>query len=218
MKICPRCSRTNDEIERFCKYCGTETFFPERFQGLDKEKKEMGGQKMLGKIGMAVKYIITSLLANAIFGLILYFGFTWLNGFSLLLAYLWNIVLIILILWMDEQTLKSMESDKFIKKIQKEKDPGKVVYHINKIMKYCGSFKTDLYMFYIFILVISQLITFDPSLLGENLRYFIEANSYSILLLLAFDMFIGQFKNDRIMMDRIAAKLKKAMEKDNDED
>ena len=167
---------------------------------------------MSGKIGRAVKYIFTTLLANAIFGVILYFGFIWLSGFSLLLAYLWNILLIVLILYMDEQTLKSMESEKFIQKVKKEKDPGKVVYHIDKTMKNCGSFKTDLYMFYIFILVISQLIELDPSLLGENLRYFIGANSYSILLLIAFDTFVNQFKKDRVVMDGIAAKLKKAVE------
>jgi len=64
MKICPRCSRTNDETERFCKYCGTETFFPERFKGLDIEKKEARGKLISDKIVRAVKHLINTLLAN----------------------------------------------------------------------------------------------------------------------------------------------------------
>ena len=71
------------------------------------------------------------------------------------------------------------------------------------------SFKTVLYMFYIFILIFSQIIDFYPALVGENIGNFISANSYSILLLIALDQVIGQFSKDRERVGKISEKLKK---------
>ena len=159
-------------------------------------------------------YILFTLLANSIFGLILYFGFTFLTDISIVLAYLWNVLLIIIMLIIDEKSLKSMESGDLAKKVKEHKEPEKLVNGIGQSLKYLGSFKSDLYMFYIFILIISQVIELYPALFGESLRYFIQANSYSVLLLIAFDTLFRQFAKDRIRINRIMENLRKSLEED----
>jgi hypothetical protein len=76
------------------------------------------------------------------------------------------------------------------------------------------SFKTLIYLLYLFILIASQIIDFNPDLIGENLVNFIQANNYSILFLLAFDTLIGQFSKDKERMKKIAEKLKEDSSED----
>jgi hypothetical protein len=39
MKKCPACMREDPDAPRFCKNCGTEMFFPERFGEKNRQKK-----------------------------------------------------------------------------------------------------------------------------------------------------------------------------------
>jgi hypothetical protein len=73
------------------------------------------------------------------------------------------------------------------------------------------SFKPDLYLFYIFLLILSQIIDLHPTLVGEDFRNFILANNYSILLLVAFDMLMGQLAKDREKLKRLSESIKKHM-------
>ena len=166
---------------------------------------------MLHKIKKLGKYLITTCLANVVLGLVLYYGFTFLGRFSQLYAYLWNFAVIVIVLVSDELTIKSLESEKLFAKIRREKNPGKVVKSLEHSLNSLGSFKGDLYLFYIFILVFSQIIELAPDFVGESLGHFISANSYSILLLIAFDTLIKQYTEDRERMKRMLAKLKKAI-------
>lgn len=59
------------------------------------------------------------------------------------------------------------------------------------------SFKTVPYLFYLLILALSVVVTSYPHLLGESLVGFIDANRYTILLLISFDRLSAQFSQDR---------------------
>jgi len=171
---------------------------------------------MLINIIRLSRYILCALIANAAYGVLLYFVFTWLAGYSLLYAYLGNLALIILILAIDEYTHKILQSEKFIMKLKKEKDPEKSYRSLEWGLSNFGSFKTDLYLFYVFILVFSQIIEFHPSLVGDNLGGFIRANSYSILFFIAFDTLLGQYSKDRKRMKEILATIKKSLDEIQD--
>ena len=167
---------------------------------------------MLNLIKRISKYILFAFIANAAYGVILYFVFTWLAGYSLLYAYFGNFALIIIVLATDEYyTHIMMQSEKFIAKLKKEKDPEKAYRSLKWALSNFGSFKTDLYLFYILILVFSQIIEFNPALVGKNLGDFIRANNYSILFLIGFDTLIGQFSKDRARMKKILAKIKESL-------
>jgi hypothetical protein len=152
------------------------------------------------------KYLVYDIFGMAIYGLFLYFGFTWLAGFSLVYGFLWNYALIIIAITFDGYANKMMQSDKIIMMF-KEK------YGIERACRLIAggfiTFKTLLYLFYLFILIASQIIDVNPTLLGENLVAFILANNYSILFLLAFDSFIGQFSKDKGRKQKIIEKIQR---------
>lgn len=168
---------------------------------------------MRAKIRRINKYFIYDVFGAAVYGLILYFGFTWLVGFSLLYAYLWNFALIILAISFDGYTNKFLQSDEAIKLLMKKYSTEKVY---SMITGGFITFKTLLYLFYIFILIASQIINFSPSLISGNLVNFIQANDYSVLFLLAFDTLIGQLSKDREKMKKASEKLKNFLIEDQD--
>jgi hypothetical protein len=163
------------------------------------------------KYKMINKYLALDLAVMLIYGLVLYFGFTWIAGYSILLAYLWNFALIFCALLLDAYTLKMVYKDK-VKRMEYVDLLIAKGYGAKKVygMLTGGflSFKTIIYLFYLFVLIISQIIDFNPTLITENIANFILANNYSILFLVAFDMLINQFKNDKERMDRISEELR----------
>jgi len=169
---------------------------------------------MLKKIG---KYSLYALFTNAIFGAIVYFTHTWLSRHSLLPAYLGNLVLIVLGLVIDEYALKVIQSEKFVDQIKESGDIEKNYRMIRLYFDGFISFKTLLYLFYVVIMILSQIIVFYPALLNEGLMSFINANQYSILLLIAIDQIIGQFAKDRERIRIISEKMKEDLsENQND--
>jgi len=58
----------------------------------------------------------------AVYGSILYFVFTWLAGFSLLYANLWNFALIVIAVSFDGYTDKILQSDETIAMLSKKYD------------------------------------------------------------------------------------------------
>ena len=171
---------------------------------------------MVNKIRQLSKHLIYILFSNIIYGLILYFMFTWLAGYSLLYAYLWNLALIIAGLAMDEYSHNLLQSKELVAQIKKDKDMQMDYRFIQWIMDSFVSFRTVLYLFYIIILAASQIIDSSPSLAGGNLAGFIHSNNYSILFLVALDMLIGQFAKDRERMKTISAKFKEHWEETQD--
>jgi lipopolysaccharide/colanic/teichoic acid biosynthesis glycosyltransferase len=191
---------------------------------------------MLNKIKKISKYLFFTLITIAIYGLILYLIFTWLIGYSLPLAYLGNLAFMIVILVLDERLIKIFQSEEYAKKFamrvkkeidkdedknkDKDKEKGKKKENnyqlIQRHLDSAVSFKTDLYLFYIFLLVASQIIDFNSALVSENLGNFILANNYSILFLIALDMLVGQYSKDRKRTQRIAENLAKYMDENQD--
>ncbi|MDR0326495.1 MAG: hypothetical protein LBI19_10450 [Oscillospiraceae bacterium] len=171
---------------------------------------------MLHKAKKISKHLLFILYSNVIYGLIIYFSFTWLAGYSLFLAYLGNLALIALGLVWDEFNQRAMYSKKLVSQLKKESDVEKSYRFIQKIVDSFVSFKTSLYLFYIIILIVSKMLDFYPALVGENLSNFILANNYSILFLIALDTLIGQFSRDRERMQKISDHLKQSITEDRD--
>ena len=164
---------------------------------------------MFNKITQIGKYLFFTLLSLVSYGIIFYFVFMWLARYSPLYAYFGNLVLIIIVLATDEYGLKFMTSEKFISEIKKKKDSEKRMDYLQKILDNSVSFKTDLYLFYVIILISSQIIEFYPGLVSDNLYDFILANNNSILILFAFDAFISQFSESRETMKKVSEKFEK---------
>ena len=155
---------------------------------------------MSAKIRKTLKVLLYAISSNAIFGSIIFFTFTWLARYSVLYAYLGNLALIILGLLMDEHMIKSFQSKKLamqIKRIKKVKDRELNYRIIKGVLNNFVSFKTVLYTLYILILILAQIIDFYPTLFSEDIRSFILANNYSILIIVAFDLVLGEFLRDR---------------------
>lgn len=167
---------------------------------------------MLNKIIQISKFILYDVVFIIIYGVILYFIFIWLAGYSLLYAYLGNLALIFLVLAVDEYSIKTLESKDLTGRLMNEKDMEKSYNSIQDAINSSISFKTELYLFYVFILIFSQIIDFNPSLVGKDVSSFILANSYSIILLIAFDRIIQNFSNDRERMKKISANIKKSLD------
>ena len=168
---------------------------------------------MRNRIKQINKYLIYDIFGAVVYGLILYFGFTWLAGFSLLYAYLWNYALIILAVSLDIGVSKIMQSDELVMLLKKKHGAEKT-----GLMLSGGfiSFKTLIYFFYLFILTASQIIDFNPELIGGNLAGFVLSNNYSILFLLAVDTLVGQFAKDRGKTKKILEKLKESANENQD--
>ena len=172
-------------------------------------------KEKLKQIGRFILYIIWT---NLVYGLILYFVCIWLARYSLLYAYLGNLVLIIIGLAIDEYILRFLQSRKLIKELKNEKDFEKNYRAVQLMMDNFVSFKTALYVFYLIILVVSQIIVFNPELvpIGEDLGNFLYITEYSVLLLIALDMLSRQFSKDRARIGKISEKLEKELAKDKD--
>jgi len=161
------------------------------------------------KIMKMFRYLLYAVLSNVLYGFILYNVYTLLNKYSETLAFLGNISLIIIGLALDEYTLKIFQSKKFVMQIKdlKKEDIEKNYRLIKWIMDSFVSFKTVLYLFYIFLLVAAQLSYAYPIriIISTELSRFFHDNAYGILILVAFDMLIGQFSRDRERMKKVSA-------------
>lgn len=168
---------------------------------------------MFEKLKRASKYLIYSVYTNIIFGLIYYFLFTWLVEYSLLYAYLGSIGLILIGLLLDHFFQKSFISKEGMAKNKQLSPKEKKIY--NSIMSWIldsfVSFKTILFIFYFFILIVSQIINIEPSLAGAQFSKFISANSYGIVLIIAFDRIVAQFSRDRKRVEREAETFRETM-------
>ena len=166
---------------------------------------------MLEKIMQIGKNLLFSLFSIVILGVVIYFFTSWLTGYSLLYAYIGNLLLIIFILIADELMQVYMQSDKFVMQMKKEKDIMKKYRSIQFGLENFVSFKTDLYLFYIIILIGSEIVNFYPTLASDNFSNFFLINRYNILLLFAFDSLIEKISENKEKMKKISAKLKKSL-------
>jgi len=164
---------------------------------------------MLNKIMKLIKHLLYAVTSNVLYGVAVYYIYTALVGKSLVYVYLVNLVLIVLFLVLDEAVLRMWESEKFVMQLKNEKNFRKDYRYIKLYFDAFVSFKTILYLFYIFILFAAQIINLYPTLINENLVNFVFANNYSILLLIATDQLIGQFLKDKRRIKKISAEIEK---------
>jgi len=174
---------------------------------------------MLNKIKQISNYVLFILFSNVIYGLILWYSCTWLAGYSLLYAYLCNLTLIVLGLALDEAILKSYQSKKLVRQIKNLKNEKDVELNYRFTLwtiDHYVSFKAVLYLFYIFILIISQIINFSAAAVGDDPGNFILVTQYSILLLVAYDLLVEQFFKDRERMKEVSGKFKEHFTENQD--
>ena len=149
---------------------------------------------MLSKFKKIIKYVLYFIYGSVIYGVILFLVYTWLAGYSHVFAYLGNLALIIFALATDDYMFKiydtAMQTKKYVEEFRKSRF---LRFQLDSYI----SFKTTLYLFYIFILFFSQIINSSPALLNQDFLNFVSANEYGILLLIAVDLLTGQFKKDR---------------------
>ena len=173
---------------------------------------------MLNKIKPVKNYLLYAVFSNIIFGFIYYLVFSQLVKISLLVAYLGCLALIFTGLYLDKLLMRDIISGKTIDQIKhlNATDQVKNYRLIQTILNSFVSFKTILFVFYFFILVASQVLNIAPSLANENISNFITANSYGMVLLLAFDRIIGQFAKDREMTKEKSELFKVAMDESDE--
>jgi hypothetical protein len=165
------------------------------------------------------RFLVAELLAAAIYGVVLYFAFTWLARYSLLYAYFGSLTIMILVIAVEEYSIRKLESDDYLKKLseQAQQKGNEKYYHSNaEGFLYNLSAKTTLYLFYVFILIFSKIAEYYPTLVSGDISAFIFANNYSILLLIALDMLIGQASKDRERMKRLLVKFKEYFPENKD--
>ncbi|MCL2787579.1 MAG: hypothetical protein FWD59_03680 [Micrococcales bacterium] len=149
-----------------------------------------------------------ALFSNVIFGLAVYFSYLGLSRYSLLLAYFGNLALIALALAIDEYSIRLLQSRRLFEETKADHR------QLRLLVDSFVSFKTVLYLFYILVLVLSQIVDFYPSLVGGQLGGFLLANRYSVVLVVAFDKLIGQFSQDREKREAVSAKLDQYLAED----
>ena len=153
----------------------------------------------------AVSYLIYTLYAvaiAAIYGLFTYFGvFARGPDASALRTYIWNLVLIALVLIIDKV---------YISKVRNSANERKQSNRKIRV-KHFISFKASLYIFYIFALTASRLILLsDYDIFGfdvetaEHLRSYFLSIEFGLILLVSADKFIDQFVKDKKLMREIA--------------
>lgn len=173
-------------------------------------------QQKIRKIGGYAFYIIIS---NTLYGMILFFTVTFLLQYSELYAYIANLTFIILGLLLDRFLVyKSYQPKKLaekIKSLKKVEDRNLNDHIVRWHLTYFVSFKTSLFFFYIFILLFSQLIKFNPELVSLQMGGFINSIDYSVIILLAFKDFSEEFANDRNRMKPILDEYEHQMSKES---
>jgi len=151
----------------------------------------------------AVSYLLYTLYAvimAAIYGLITYFGIfaRGTEGFALR-TYIWNLVLITLVLLVDRQ---------YLSKLKKNAEKRKAANRKSKVLHFV-SFKASLYLFYMFALTTSRLmllLDFGEIEVDYSFRNYLLSIEYGLILLVAADKFIDQFIKDKKQMRELAEK------------
>jgi len=149
-------------------------------------------------------YILYSLFSSAIYGVAMYFLiYRGLAGEAVLAAYLWNIVFIIIFLILDKWVNEYL--------LSKELVINKDTYLIARIMHGLSfvSFKTTLYLFYTFILIISRVSILEPELINDSFRQFVLSIEYCLILVVTFDKYSEYLIKDEKRIKRISAKFHK---------
>jgi len=160
--------------------------------------------KSSNKAVQLLLYILSALGTAALYGLFAFFViYRGLAGGEMLRAYIWNIVCIIALLLLDRLT-KEIEVPKGSAVSRKANSIRRMFYAASFI-----SFKTTLYFFYIFVLIVSRVSLLEPGLFVPEFQRFALAIEYCLILLVAFDKFIEYLLKDDKRIQRIFKKMRR---------
>jgi len=156
------------------------------------------------KTTQMLAYIFHALFVAVIYGLFSFFViYRLMAGQDVLYAYLWNIGFIIVFLVFDKVVHDVLLSKELI--ITKKNYFIATMVHTASFI----SFKTVLYLFYTFILIISRVSMLQPEILNDMYRNFVLSIEYCLILLVAFDKFLEHLLKDERRIRRITAKFER---------
>ena len=157
-----------------------------------------------GKLIQMALYILHSMVFAAVYGIVSYFVvYRGLAGSDVLFAYLWHIVLIFVFLILDKIANAVLLSSELV--INKENYVlAAFVFTLNSI-----SFKTTLYLFYTFILIVSRVTLLYPNPITYPFRGFVLSIEYCLILVVTLDKFIEHLTKDEQRIKRISLKFTK---------
>ena len=159
---------------------------------------------MPGRIMYFVKYLLYALVTTVLYGFVAYYAiYMQLAEFSLLYTYIGNMVMIILSLTLDTIIHGVLQSKNFM--ITKKNYRFARFLYMDSFI----SFRTTVYLFYIIILVVSQVISFSSAPLNEDIGNFFLTIEYGIILVIAFDTLIATIFKDMDRIKTVSAKFKK---------
>lgn len=143
-------------------------------------------------------YTFYAIIMAVTYGMVTYFGIfaRGTDGF-MLRTYIWNLVLIVLVLLTDRV---------YLSKLKKNAEKRKAANKKTRVLHFI-SFKASLYLFYMFALIASRLmLILDPAEMAVlyNFREYILSIEYGLILLVAADKFIDQFAKDKKQMIEMA--------------
>ena len=146
-------------------------------------------------------YIVYTLVFAGLYGLVAFFAiYRGLAGGVMLYAYLWNIGFIIAGLVVDKIVNAFLLSKELV--ITGRNYFLAMLAHMTSLI----SFKTTLYFFYTFVLIVSRVSLLEPNLVGDEFRSFVLSIEYCLILVVVVDKFIENLHNDDMRIKRITAK------------
>ena len=147
--------------------------------------------KRIKRISIGVFWAVCFAFGNYYFSVIIYFS-TVRHG--LLVPTVLNFAVIVF--WLVFEVVEIRIGKKLKAKYENnEKKPG---IFIRILLGYFGdiSFKTSLYLFYVYILVCVAIAAVQPGYFSESFEQYLLSVEYGILVLVAADNFITHFLND----------------------
>jgi len=151
-----------------------------------------------------LSYMLYSLLTATAYGLFAFFViYRGLAGEVMLHTYLWNIAFIIILLTLDKTANDVLLSKEFI--ITKKNYLIALIIHSTSVV----SFRTTLYLFYTFVLIVSRVSILEPGVVSHHFQSFVLSIEYCLILLVVFDKFIEYLLKDDKRVRRISAKFTK---------
>ena len=156
-------------------------------------------------------HIIEAVGITVFYGLFSYFVvYRLLADEVMLYAYLWNIGIIFTLLFIEKTTDVIVFSEDFLE--FRKSAPGRVFTKIFYFLGYV-SFRTELYLFYIFVLIGSRVSILEPALISNNVQRFLFSVEYCLIVLIVFDKFIEQLFKDDKRVRKITSRLLEAAER-----
>jgi len=158
---------------------------------------------MYVKLMNVLKYSLAAIISAVGFAYVSFIITIRTAGDSMLLAYLLNVGYILLLLVGDMILYKKMESKQFA--LRKK---NYALYKFAHFDSYISS-KTVAYIFYIFVLVASQIHYFYPALFDETFGNYMESIKFCLVIVIAVDKLIDHVYKDVKRINNISAKFKK---------